>query len=68
MRTEGLKDKLCPEILVLNLKVKTIEKQHQKRKKERKKILLSYSLPLVEEDRKQKINKLTYVIVSGAVR
>lgn len=55
IRTEGLKDKLCPEILVLNLKVKTIEKQYQKRKKE-KKILLSYSLPLVEGDRKQKIN------------
>lgn len=36
MKTEGLKDKLCPEILVLNLKVKTIEKQHQKRQKKKK--------------------------------
>lgn len=32
-RTKGLKDKLCSESLVLNLKVKTIEKQQQKRKK-----------------------------------
>ena len=34
----------------------------------KKKILLSYSLHLVEGNRKWKINKLTYVIVSEAVR
>ena len=49
MKTEGLKDKLCPDILVLNLKVKTIEKQHQKRQKKKKKHTHTKQIPALTQ-------------------